>query len=173
MILPFGDLSPEIKDTWIVSAWLHSTCGFAIRWCLFLTIFSDTHFGKPDAIIVTLTQDRPRRTSANVYSLRHSCQSTESCFLNKCQINSPPLQSIGHGKLSNYFKLHFRTMKGVTRMAYSPSLWLMAIGWWNKINQCRKLKLNLTQTWGVCMRLDSGMHWSQYQWYCDDKLRKE
>ena len=35
--------------------------------------------------------------------------------------------------------------QGVTRMAYSPSLWLMAIGWWNKINQCRKLKLNLTQ----------------------------
>ena len=34
-------------------------------------------------------------------------------------------------------------------MAYSPSLWLMAIGWWNKINQCRKLKLNLTQTWGL------------------------
>jgi len=28
---------------------------------------------------------------------------------------------------------------GVTRMAYSPSLWLMAIGWWNKNNQCRKL----------------------------------
>ena len=24
------------------------------------------------------------------------------------------------------------------------------IGWWNKINQCRKLKLNLTLTWGVC-----------------------
>ena len=23
----------------------------------------------------------------------------------------------------------------VTRMAYSPSLWLMAIGWWNKTNQ--------------------------------------
>jgi len=57
--------------------------------------------------------------------------------------------------------------KGVTRMAYSPSLWLMAIGWWNKINQCRKLKLNLTQTWGVCMSLDSGMHWSQNQWYCE------
>ena len=35
-------------------------------------------------------------------------------------------------------------------MAYSPRLWLMAIGWWNKIDQCRKLKLNLTQTWGVC-----------------------
>ena len=34
-------------------------------------------------------------------------------------------------------------------MAYSPRLWLMAIGWWNKINQCRKLKLNLTQTWGL------------------------
>jgi len=40
-------------------------------------------------------------------------------------------------------------------MAYSPSLWLMAIGWWNKINQCWKLKLNLTQTWVVCMSLDS------------------
>ena len=26
-------------------------------------------------------------------------------------------------------------------MAYSPRLWLMAIGWLNKINQCRKLKL--------------------------------
>ena len=38
-------------------------------------------------------------------------------------------------------------------MAYSLRLWLMAIGWWNKINQCRKLKLNLTQTWGVCMSL--------------------
>ena len=63
--------------------------------------------------------------------------------------------------------------KGVTRMAFSPSLWLMAIGWWNKNNQCRKLKLNLTQTWEVCMSLDSGMHWSQNQWYCDDKLRKE
>ena len=63
--------------------------------------------------------------------------------------------------------------KGVTRMAYSPSLWLMAIGWWNKNNQCRKLKLNLTQTWGVCMSLDSEMHWSQNQWYCDDKLRKK
>jgi hypothetical protein len=37
----------------------------------------------------------------------------------------------------------------VTRMASSPRLWLMAIGWWNKINQCRKLKLNLTQIWGV------------------------
>ena len=47
-------------------------------------------------------------------------------------------------------------------MAYSPRLWLMAIGWWNKINQCRKLKFNLTQSWGVCMSLDSGMHW--YQW---------
>ena len=47
------------------------------------------------------------------------------------------------------------------------------IGWWNKINQCRKLKLNLTQTWGVCMNLDSEMHWSQNQWNCDDKLRKE
>ena len=35
----------------------------------------------------------------------------------------------------------------VTRMAYSPSLWLMAIGWWNKNNQCRKLKLSLTQNW--------------------------
>ena len=33
-------------------------------------------------------------------------------------------------------------------MAYSPRLWLMAIGWWNKINQCRKLKLNLTQSCG-------------------------
>jgi hypothetical protein len=43
-------------------------------------------------------------------------------------------------------------------------LWLMAIGWWNKINQCRKLKLNLTQIWGVCMSLDSGMHWSQNLW---------
>jgi len=64
-------------------------------------------------------------------------------------------------------------LQGVTRMAYSPSLWLMAIGWWNKINQCRKLKLNLTQTWGVCMSLDSGMHWSQNQWCCDDKSRKE
>jgi hypothetical protein len=52
-------------------------------------------------------------------------------------------------------------LQGVTRMAYSPRLWLMAIGWWNKINQCRKLKLNLTQTWGVCMSLDSGMYWSQ------------
>ena len=61
----------------------------------------------------------------------------------------------------------------VTRMAYSPRIWLMAIGWWNKINQCRKLKLNPTQTWGVCMTLDSGMHWSQNQWYCDDKPRKE
>jgi hypothetical protein len=50
-------------------------------------------------------------------------------------------------------------------MAYSPRLWLMAIGWWNKVNQCRNLKLNLTQTWGVCMSLDSGMHWSQNQWY--------
>jgi len=49
----------------------------------------------------------------------------------------------------------------VTRMAYSPRLWLMAIGWWNRINQCRKLKLDLTQTWGVCMSLDSKMHWSQ------------
>jgi hypothetical protein len=71
---------------------------------------------------------------------------------------------------------HFSTKggyKGVTRMAYSPSLWLMAIGWWNEINQCRELKLNLTLTWGVCMSLDSGMHWSQNQWYCDDKLRKE
>ena len=37
---------------------------------------------------------------------------------------------------------------GVTRMAYSRRLWLMAIGWWNKINQCRKLKLNPTHTWG-------------------------
>ena len=54
-----------------------------------------------------------------------------------------------------------------------PRLWLMAIGWWININQCRKLKLNLTQTWGVCMSLDSEMHWSQNQWYCDDKLRKE
>jgi len=36
-----------------------------------------------------------------------------------------------------------------------------------------KMKLNLTQTWGVCMSLDSGMHWSQNQWYCDDKPRKE
>jgi len=63
--------------------------------------------------------------------------------------------------------------KGVTRMAYSPRLWLMAIGWWYKINQCRKLKLNQTQTWGVCMSLDSGMHWSQNQWYCDDKPKKE
>ena len=43
-------------------------------------------------------------------------------------------------------------------MAYSPRLWLMPIGWWNKINQCRKLKLNLTQTWGVCMSLDSGLY---------------
>ena len=34
---------------------------------------------------------------------------------------------------------------GVTRMAYSPRFWLMAIGGWNKINQCRKLELNLTQ----------------------------
>ena len=56
---------------------------------------------------------------------------------------------------------YLRGLQGVTRMAYSPSLWLMAIGWWNKINQCQKLKLNLTQTWGVCMSLDSGMHWSQ------------
>ena len=31
-------------------------------------------------------------------------------------------------------------------MAYSPRLWLMAIGWRNKINQCQKLKLILTQT---------------------------
>ena len=62
----------------------------------------------------------------------------------------------------------------VTRMAYSsPRLWLMAIGWWNKINQCRKLKLNLTQTWGVWMSLDLGMHWSQIQWYCDDKPCQE
>ena len=30
-------------------------------------------------------------------------------------------------------------------MAYSPRLWLMAIGWRNKINQCRKLKLNLKE----------------------------
>jgi len=58
-------------------------------------------------------------------------------------------------------------------MAYSPRLWLMAIGRWNKINQCRNLKLNLTQTWGVCTSLNSGMHWSQNQWYCDDKPRKE
>jgi len=57
----------------------------------------------------------------------------------------------------------------VTRMAYSLWLWLMAIGWWNKINQCRKLKLNLTQTWGVCMIFFPGMHWSQNQWYCVDK----
>ena len=49
-------------------------------------------------------------------------------------------------------------------MAYSPSLWLMAIGWWNKNNQCRKLELNLTQTWEICMSLDSGMCWSQNQW---------
>jgi len=68
---------------------------------------------------------------------------------------------------------NYKGLQGVTRMAYSPSLWLMAIGWWNKINQCQKLKLNLTQTWGVCMSLDSEMHWSQNQWYCDDKLRKE
>ena len=33
----------------------------------------------------------------------------------------------------------------VTRMAYSPRLWLIAIGWWNKINQRWKLKLNLTK----------------------------
>ena len=65
------------------------------------------------------------------------------------------------------------TQTWVTRMAYSPSLWLMAIGWWNKNNQCRYLKLNLTQTWEVCMSLDLGMHWSQNQWYCDDKLRKD
>ena len=71
------------------------------------------------------------------------------------------------------WNMHNPKFTGVTRMAYSPSLWLMAIGWWNKINQCRKLKLNLTQTWAVCMSLDSGMHWSQNQWYCDDKLRKE
>jgi len=45
---------------------------------------------------------------------------------------------------------------GVTRMAYSPRLWLLAIGWWNKINQCRKLKLNLTQTWGVCTMVTMG-----------------
>jgi hypothetical protein len=39
----------------------------------------------------------------------------------------------------------------------------LADGNWlvKQINQCRKLKLNLTQTWGVCMSLDSGMHWSQ------------
>jgi len=37
-----------------------------------------------------------------------------------------------------------RSTTRITRMAYSPRLWLMAIGWWNKINQCRKLKLNLT-----------------------------
>ena len=65
--------------------------------------------------------------------------------------------------------IYNKGLQGVTRMAYSPSLWLMAIGWWNKINQCRKLKLNLTRTWGVCMSLDSGMHWSPNQWYCDDK----
>ena len=65
-----------------------------------------------------------------------------------------------------------RPPKGVTRMAYSPRLWLMAIGWWNKINQCQKLKLNLTQTWGVCMSLDSGMHWSQNQLYCDDSQER-
>jgi hypothetical protein len=69
--------------------------------------------------------------------------------------------------------LHPKGLQGVTRMAYSPRLWLMAVGWWNKIDQCRKLKLNLTQTWGVCMSLDSGMHWSQNQWYCDDKPRKK
>ena len=67
----------------------------------------------------------------------------------------------------------FLRVTRVTRMTYSPSLWLMAIGWWNKINQCRKLKLHLTQTWGVCMSLDSGMHWSQNQLYCDDRLESK
>jgi len=33
-----------------------------------------------------------------------------------------------------------RSFTRVTRMAYSPSLWLMAIGWWNKINQCQGLQ---------------------------------
>jgi len=50
-------------------------------------------------------------------------------------------------------------------MAYSPRLWLMAIGWWNEIDQCRKLKLNLTQTWGVCMSLDLGISKSLILWW--------
>ena len=36
-----------------------------------------------------------------------------------------------------------------------------------------KIETNLTQTWEVCMSLDSGMHWTQNQWYWDDKPRKE
>jgi len=50
-------------------------------------------------------------------------------------LNTPPRPTWGQSR--------------VTRMAYSPRLWLMAIGWWNKINQCRKLKLNLTQSLGA------------------------
>ena len=48
---------------------------------------------------------------------------------------------------------------GVTR-GYKDGLQpeFLADGWWNKINQCRKMKLNLTETWGVCMSLDSEMH---------------
>ena len=33
----------------------------------------------------------------------------------------------------------FKGLQGVTRMAFSLRLWLMAICWWNKINQCRNL----------------------------------
>ena len=55
----------------------------------------------------------------------------------------------------------FKGLQGVTRMAYSPSLWLMAIGWWNKINQCRKLKLNLTQLTCFALSLHDTRHTHQ------------
>ena len=51
-------------------------------------------------------------------------------------------QRASQRKFGKGLKLHLaREVRGVTRMAYSPRLRLMAIGWWNKINQCRKSKL--------------------------------
>jgi len=87
-----------------------------------------------------------------------------SKWMNWCRKCSVPI----HEKITCF--------KGVARgykVGLQPETLADGIGWWNKVNRCRKLKLNLTQTWGVCMSLDSELHWSQYQWYCDDKPIKE
>jgi hypothetical protein len=70
----------------------------------------------------------------------HTYNSSRPCSPWKALSNWAVQQALERGcKLrSDWTTLRKGGYKGVKRMAYSPRLWLMAIGWWNKINQCRK-----------------------------------
>ena len=150
-------------------------------WGVCMSLDSGMHWSQISDIVMT-SQERNKcraRRSKRTQVLKHSFRKVSVSHAQLAHFST--LAKEKHMLLIlNFSTLTFITnarttmrVTRVTRMAYSPRLWLMAIGWWNKINQCQKLKLNLTQTWGVCMSLDSGMHWSQNQWYCDDKPRKE